>query len=32
MILKLGIFLVTVGIAKLAIALIMRAKEKKGKA
>lgn len=32
MILKLGIFLVAVGLAKLMIALIMREKEKRGKA
>jgi len=31
MILKLGIFLVVVGVVKLAVALIMRAKEKRGK-
>ena len=32
MIFKLGIFLVAVGLAKLIIALIMRVKEKRGKA
>jgi len=31
MILKLGIFLVAVGLAKLLVALIMRAREKRGK-
>lgn len=31
MILKLGIFLVVVGAVKLAVALIMRVKEKRGK-
>ena len=31
MILKLGIFLVAVGLAKLLVALVMRAREKRGK-
>jgi hypothetical protein len=31
MVFKIGIFLVIVGIVKLCIALIMRAKEKRGK-
>jgi hypothetical protein len=32
MILKLGIFLVAVGLVKILIALVMRAKEKRGRA
>ena len=32
MILKLGIFLIAVGLAKLLVALVMRAKEKRGRA
>lgn len=32
MILKLGIFLVAVGLVKMLVALIMRAKKKRGKA
>lgn len=32
MILKLGIFLVVIGAAKLCVALIMRVKQKRGKA
>ena len=32
MILKLGILLVAVGLVKLLVALVMRAKEKRGKA
>jgi len=32
MLLKLGIFLVAVGLAKMLVALVMRAKEKRGRA
>jgi len=32
MLLKIGIFLVAVGLAKMLVALVMRAKEKRGKA